>query len=59
MIIHQEEAISMVNQRGAASPQLQSPFVICREGSLWEARFSLAIVSSLLGRVQAQFTSSL
>ena len=49
----------MVNLTGVASPQLQSPFVICREGSLQETWLSLATVSSLLGRVQAQFTACL
>ena len=49
----------MVTLTGAASPQLQSPFAVCREGSRQEAWFSLAMVSSLLGRIQAQFTSCL
>ena len=51
--------VSVVNLTGAARIQLKSPFVICREGSLQETWFSLAMVSSLLGRVQAQFTSCL
>lgn len=51
--------VSMVNLTGAARLQLQSLFVICREGSLQETGFSLAMVSSLLGRVQAQLTSCL
>ena len=51
--------VSMVNLTGAAWPQLQSPFAICREGSLQETWFSLATVFSVLGRVQAQFTSCL
>ena len=60
MIIHQGGAdVSMVNLTGAAGPQLQSPFAICREGSLQETWFSLAMVSSLWGRIQAQFTSCL
>ena len=54
-----KEDISMVNLTGAAWPQLQSPFVICREGSLQQTWFALATVFSLLGRVQSQFTSSL
>ena len=49
----------MVNLTGAARRQLQSPFVICREGSLQETWFSLAMVFSFLGRLQAQFTSCL
>ena len=51
--------VSMVNLTGAAWPQLHSPFAICREGSLQETRFSLVTVSSLFGRVQAQFTPCL
>ena len=51
--------VSVVNLTGAARIQLKFPFVICREGSLQETWFSLTMVSSLLARVQAQFTSCL
>ena len=51
--------VSMVNLTEAAGPQLQAQLVICREGSLQETLVSLATVSSLLDRVQAQFTSYL
>ena len=49
--------VFMVNLRAAAWPELWYAFAICRKGSLQEIWFSLATVSSLLGRVQAQFTS--
>ena len=47
----------MVNLTGATRLQLQSPFAIYREGR--RPFFLLAMVSSFLGRVQAQFTSFL